>query len=105
MRTIRVQPFGLTIRTVLATNLDTFGPFEAEPVQVVEDGLLGLARRSLDVGVLDTDDERAALAASHQPIKECRTRVADVQLTRWTWSESQSHRFVQLETRNSKLKQ
>src|SRR6185503_19329463 len=50
------------------------------------------ARRSLDVGILDTDDERTALPARHQPVEECRTRVVHVQLAGSTWSESQSHR-------------
>ena len=41
---------------------------------------LGLARRALDVGVLDAEDERAARAAREQPVEQRRARVADVQL-------------------------
>src|SRR5688572_25442195 len=60
-------------------------------MQIVEDGLLRLARRSLDVGVLDADDEGSALTAGQQPVEERRARVAHVELTGWTRCESDSH--------------
>ena len=43
--------------------------------------LLRFARRSLDVGVLDAQDERAALAAREQPVEQRRARIADMEVT------------------------
>ena len=52
---------------------------------------LGLARGALEVGVLDAQDERAALPAREQPVEERRARVADVQLPGRARSEAESH--------------
>ena len=91
VRTIDVQSLGLAIRTVLAADVDALGPLEPEPVQVLDHAALGLAGRALEVGVLDAQDERAALPARKQPVEERRARVADVQLPGGAWRKSQSH--------------
>ena len=57
-----MQPLGLAIGTVRSTDVGTLVPVEPEPAQVLEDALLGLARRPLGVGVLDAQHERAVLA-------------------------------------------
>ena len=91
VRAIDVQPLGLPVRPVFAAGLDALAPLEPHPPQIVEDRLLRLARRPLDVGVLDAQDERAALTAREQPVEQRRARVADVQLPGRTRRESKSH--------------
>ena len=91
MRAIDMQALGLTVRTTLATNVHALGPLEAEPMQVVDHAALGFARGALEVGVLDSQDERATLPAREQPVEERRARVADVQLPGRARSETESH--------------
>src|SRR5262245_22391459 len=94
MGAIDVQPLGLPVRSVIAAGLDAFVPLEAHPPQVFDHAALGVARRTLEVGVLDADDERAALAAREQPVEERRSRVANVQLAGGARSEAKSHRSL-----------
>ena len=54
---------------------------EAEPGQAVEDGVDGALRGPLPVGVLDPQQEPAAMAAGEQPVEQRRSRPADVQIT------------------------
>jgi hypothetical protein len=87
-----MEPLRLPIRSVQAADVRPLVPVEAEPAEILEDAVLGLARRALGIGVLDTEDERAVLAVRDQPVEERRTRVAHMKLTRWTRSETDSHR-------------
>ena len=52
---------------------------EAEPLHAVEDRLHRLGRGALAVGVLDAQDERAAVTARVQPAEQRRAHAADVQ--------------------------
>ena len=52
---------------------------EAEPLHAVQDHLHGFRRRTLAIGVLDAQDERAAVAARVQPAEERGAHAADVQ--------------------------
>ena len=52
---------------------------QAEPVHAVQDHLHGFGRRTLAVGVLDAQDEYAAVAARVQPAEQRRAHAADVQ--------------------------
>ena len=94
VRRVEVQPLGLAIGTVRPADVGPLVPVEPEPAQVLEDARLGLARRSLGVGVLDAQDERAVLAVRQQPVEERRAGVADVQLPGGAGSESYSHTSV-----------
>ena len=94
VRRVEMQPLGLAIGTVRAADVRPLVPVEPEPAQVLEDALLRLARRSLGVGVLDAEDERAVLAVRQQPVEERRARVADVQLAGRAGSESDAHTSV-----------
>jgi hypothetical protein len=89
-----VQTFGLPVGTAVAARVDALGPLEAEPVQVVDHAALGLLRRALEVGVLDSKDEGTALPAREQPVEERRARVADVELPGGARSEAKSHRSL-----------
>src|SRR5262245_66011891 len=91
VRTIDMQTFALTIGTLLAADVDPFGPIEPHPSEIVDHRELRFARGALDVGVLDAHDERAALAACEQPVEECSAGVADVKLSGGTGSETKPH--------------
>ena len=64
---------------------------QSQPAEVLEDAGLRLRGRSLGVGVLDAQDERAVVAARQQPVEERRAGVADVELTGRTRCKSNSH--------------
>src|ERR1700733_12593458 len=66
-------------------------PVEPEPPQIAHDRRFRLTRRSLGVGILDTENERAAAAAREQPVEQGGPGVADVELAGWTGREADSH--------------
>src|SRR5579862_7132656 len=70
-------------------DIGPFVPRESQPSEIVDDRPLGLARRSLGVGVLDPKDERSALALRPQPVEQSRPGIAHVQLSCWTGSKPQ----------------
>src|SRR6185312_8346894 len=55
-------------------------PVELEPLHRVEDGLLRFLRRALEVGVLDAQDELAAVAARVGPVEERRAGAPEVEI-------------------------
>ena len=65
---------------------------EPHPSQVLDDGALAFTRGPLDVGVLDTKDERALAVPREQPVEQGRARVADVQVAGGRWSKTDTHR-------------
>ena len=86
---IRVEPLHLAVRRVgpagpFAGDLRTLVPGDPEPMQVVEDVLLVGDRRPGDVGVLETQDERAAGPPGEQEVEQRRPPRADVQRAGWT---------------------
>src|SRR5262249_23718559 len=82
---------GLPIRPVRTSRIWPLFPVEAEPPQVALDAGLRLRSGSLDVGVFDTQNERAPRAAREQPVEERRASVADVEMSRGTRSEANAH--------------
>src|SRR6185503_11703932 len=95
VRLIEVQAFGLAVRTVRAAGVRTLVPVEAEPAEIEGDRVFRLAARSLDVGVLDpqNEDPRRVFggATGQQPVEQRGPRVADMKLPRGAGSESDSH--------------
>ena len=92
VRAVDVEPLGLAVGAGVAARLDAFGPVEPHPPQVLEDRRLGRARRPLEVGVLDPQDEGAARAARQQPVEERGAGVADVELPGGAGREPDAHR-------------
>ena len=91
VRLVEVQPLGLAVRTERAAEIGPLIPVETEPAQIAEDRRLRLAGRALGIGVLDAQNERAALPAREEPVEERRARVAHVQLAGRAGSESHTH--------------
>ena len=65
-----------------------FVPVETEPAHAVEDGVDGGLRRALDVGVLDAQDESAAVLARVGPGIQRRAGAADVEIAGRTGGEA-----------------
>ena len=80
VRPVLVEPLRLEVRGVRPADVRPFVPVEAEPAQAVDDPRDHLPRRSLGVGVLDAQHERAAMPPREQPVEERRARAADVQV-------------------------
>src|SRR5439155_7275839 len=87
-RTIAIQAFGLKVRPVWSADVGPFVPVQPEPPQAVENAFDHLGRRAFDVGVFDTEDERAAMPAREEPVEERGARAADVQIAGWRGGES-----------------
>jgi hypothetical protein len=88
---IEMQALRLAVGPARAADVRPFVPVQAEPAEVFENALLGLLRRTLGVGVLDAEDERAVVPAREQPVEERGARVADVELTGGAGGEAYSH--------------
>src|SRR5205085_306799 len=91
VRLVEMQALGLPVRTARSADIGAFVPVEPEPAQIAEDARLGLARRALDVGVLDPEDEGAAVTPREEPVEQRRAGVADVQVPGGAGSETDSH--------------
>src|SRR3954462_5457509 len=89
-----MQPLGLPVRTVAAADIGTFVPFETEPPQVPQNRRLRLTCRPLDVGILDSQDERASRSPREQPVEQRRAGVANVELPGRARREPNSHRLL-----------
>src|SRR3954468_275924 len=95
---IDVQALRLVIRAMIAAGLDALVPRQAQPPKVGENRVGRLARRALEVRVLDAEDERPAVAAGEQPVEQRRAGVADVELAGGTWRKPNTHYGFQLRT-------
>src|SRR5207248_690511 len=72
----------LVVGAVGAADLGALVPVDAEPAEAVEDRLEGLGDVALLVGVVDAEDEPAAVAAGEEPVEQGRPHAADVQVAR-----------------------
>ena len=61
-------------------DLGALVPVEAEPAEAVQDRLQRLGHVALLVGVVDAQDELAAVLAGEQPVEQGRADAADVQI-------------------------
>src|SRR6185436_19856189 len=68
-------------RRALALKERALVPGQPEPLHRLENRPRRLRRRALLVGVLDAQDELAAVVASVEPVEESRARPTDVEKT------------------------
>jgi hypothetical protein len=66
-------------------------PLDPEPGQTVEDGVLGLTRRALEIRVFDAKDEFATELSGQGPVEESRAGPADMEEPRGARSESSAN--------------
>ena len=91
VRLVEVEAFGLPIRPERSAGVGSLFPIETQPLEVAQDGSLGLPGRPLDIAVFDAEDERAAVAARQQPIKDGGAHIPNVQLPSRARGKSNSH--------------
>ena len=77
---VAIEPLGLEIRPVRSADLGTLVPLEPQPAQALENSADHLRRRTLEVGVFDAQDERAAVPPGEEIVEKRGTRAADVQV-------------------------
>ncbi len=82
VRLVRVEPLTLTVRRVRAADVGALVPVQVEPVQRVEDLLLGIGLEARPVGVLDAQDELSALLTRERKVEHRHVGGADVRVTR-----------------------
>jgi len=74
-------------------NVRPFIPIQSEPPQTFVDcggGFFGITRA---VGILDAQNEGAAVMPGEEPVKQRSARSADVQITRGRWSKADTDRI------------
>ncbi|MNN11795.1 hypothetical protein D3C81_1247660 [compost metagenome] len=77
---VDLATLALPVRAVRTTDIRALVPFDAEPTQRVEDLLFGLAGRTQLVGVLDTQNELAAVLAGEAEVEQRDVGGADVRI-------------------------
>ena len=80
MAAVDVRALGLEVGPAFAAAFGAFVPLQAQPFQAGEDLGQGLGLVAFLVGVLDAQDEGAAVMAGEQKIEQGRARAADVQV-------------------------
>ncbi len=86
-RPVQIEALGLAI----AGRRRPLVPVEAEPPERVDDELDVLVGRARAVGVLDAQDEDAAVVAREQPVEQRRAGAADVQVAGRARREPYAH--------------
>ncbi len=99
---VTVVPLRLEVRSVGPAHIRPFVPGQPEPAEPVEDARHHLVRGALGVGVLDPQDERAAMPTREQPIEQRGTRAAHVQVAGGGWGETDTHGGHDNDTRKLK---
>ena len=98
---IPIEALRLKVRAVGSVDVRALVPIQPEPPKAVENAFDHVGRGSLDVGVLDSQDEHAAGPPGEQPVEERRPRAADVQISGGRRGESNAdQRDVNLRTRD-----
>ena len=87
----RSRALALAIRGMRATDIGAFVPRQAEPVQRIEDHLLGLGACAGLVGVLDPEDEFATLLLGEDVVEQRDLGGPDVRVTGRRWCNSHTH--------------
>ena len=79
---VQVQALGLGVGAKVAAHLGTLVPVQAQPTHGAQDDLRVLVGGAGGVGVVDAQDERAAVCAGESPVIDSGAGAADVQLAR-----------------------
>jgi len=79
---VQVQALGLGVGAKIAAHLGTLVPVQAQPTHGAQDDLRVLVGGAGGVGVVDAQDERAAVCAGESPVIDSGAGAADVQLAR-----------------------
>src|SRR5579863_9390802 len=84
-----------------AVQLDALGlmiqlvPAEIQPFQAIENGIDRGFGVAIDIGVINTEDQRAVVVTSVEPVEDESSGAADVQQTGWGRGEADARHQVQ----------
>ena len=84
----RCAALGLEVGAVRAADAGAFVPMDAEPAKAVEDRLQRFGAIALGVGVIDAQDELAAMFPGEEPVEQGGANAADVQIAGGTRSKA-----------------
>ena len=87
-RLVEVQPLRLIIRGMGAADFGAFVPVDAHPVQPAEDRPQGLLDVPLLVGVVDAQDELAAVVPGKQPAEQAPCELRQCEDNRLGWARN-----------------
>ena len=79
---VQVQALSLGVGAIVAAHLGTFVPVQAQPTHGAQNDLRVLIGGTGGVGVVDAQDERAAVCTGESPVIDSGAGAADVQLAR-----------------------
>ena len=79
---VQVQALGLGVGAIVAAHLRTLIPVQAKPTHGAQNDLRVLVGGTGGVGVVDAQDERAAVCAGESPVIDSGAGAANVQLAR-----------------------
>ena len=88
---VDVHALGLAVGAVVAADLGALVPVQPEPAQGVQQHEVGVLGVALGVGVLDAEDEGAAMVASEGPVEERGARHADMGIARGRGAEAHAN--------------
>ena len=90
---IELQALRLVVRPIVAADIGAFVPVQLQPAQGIKDVLLRPLHLAGDVGVLDADDELAAVATGEEPVKQSRADIAHVGIAGGAGGKADSNGF------------
>ena len=85
-----IEPLRLEVGGVGSADFRSFVPVEPEPSQALENAGDHLVGRALGIGVLDAQDEHAAVAAHEQPVEQRRAGTAHMEIAGGGGSEAEA---------------
>src|SRR6202041_1320475 len=78
---VESQSIRLAVGSVGATNIGTFIPIEAEPMQIPNELIFETNFTALHVGVFDAQDHGAMVVAGKEPVEKGGASVANMQMS------------------------
>ena len=81
----------LAVRTMFATEAYALVELDAEPAERLYNVVFGSRNETVGVGVLNTENEIAAMLTREEIVIQCCTHTTDVQGSRRTWCEAHPH--------------
>jgi len=88
---IKVEALRLKIRAVVAADLGALVPVEPEPAESLQMSLDGTGGKSVEVSILDAEDEGAAGMPGKKPVEHGRAHIADLRLAGGTRGEADAY--------------
>jgi hypothetical protein len=82
------QTLRLAIRTIRAFPVRALIPLNSQPLEVLQDMMDGVIRRSLQVCVLNPEDKCSLMVFCKEIVEQSGSGISDMEKTCWRWSEA-----------------